>query len=190
VNEIAGPGTHAVSIAPPPDTDRSALSEAWYRALYGSKPKDARPRCAALAPSPRAGAAAPQTARDVSTAQRAHARVAGNAARPAMRSRPAFAVASLQRIRSDRLPPATAAARVWRSALARRTLCRFTLPDGARIDLLLQQRGRRLHAVAIAGMGVGAHAEQRLDAALGRARAALLAHGVRLDSAHSLKGLE
>jgi hypothetical protein len=79
-----------------------------------------------------------------------------------------------------------ALARIVRQRLAetaRRTTCRLELPEGS-VDVLLQQRGRRIHLVAVSERAAGV----RLSAALERARAALLAQGVRLHIDSRAKG--
>jgi hypothetical protein len=86
------------------------------------------------------------------------------------------------RVRRD-----VALARIVRPPLAetaRHTTCRLELPEGS-VDVLLQQRGRRIHLVAVSERAAGA----RLSAALARARAALLAQGVRLHIDSRAKGL-
>jgi hypothetical protein len=74
----------------------------------------------------------------------------------------------------------------WRAAVARHTLCRLTLPDGAKLDLLVHQRGCRVRVVAIAS--APALAARKLEAALGRARTALALNGIRADIDHRQKG--
>lgn len=176
MNEIAGRGTQGGPITPAPYTNRCALSEAWYRALYGTHQQSAQPPTVdQRTANSRAVAEPGARAADGKLAQTPFRTAPAIAAR----ERPTRAVAAAYRLRADRLATAKSAVPAWRAALARRTTCRLALPGGDSVDLLLQQRGRRLHVVAIAAGSP--HTAQQVGGALHRARAALLAHGLRLD---------
>jgi len=86
------------------------------------------------------------------------------------------AIATVSRFRPKRQPlTQPAPVRAGDFVPARRTLCRVATPVG-NVELLVQQRGRRLHVVALSEGAVA-----RVAAALQRARAALIAHGLHLD---------
>jgi hypothetical protein len=160
------------------------LSEAWYRALYGTRPKAAQPQTISQrAASPDAAAVPDASAAAGKSTRTVRVQIAAEIAR---RARPTLAVAAAHRVRGDRLAPARPAVHAWRAALARRTICRLPLSGGGSVDLLLQQRGRRLHVVAIATGPPGT--AQHVGDALRRARAALAAHGLRLDIDSREKG--
>lgn len=183
MNEIAAPRERTETPTPSVYTDRAALSEAWFRALYGA-PKSARrasaPAAPGMQPKSTSGAAQPRNAQTpfASTSARVAAPSAVSAQRQfggaiAYRSRAARTV--------DSLPPAPP----WREALARRLTFRLALADGGSVDLLVQQRGRRVHILALSDDDTA----PRTAAALRRAHHALLLQGVRVALDSRRKGL-
>jgi hypothetical protein len=182
VNEITGSGIRRESSPPSPSIDRAALSEAWYRALYGTKPSARESHVASPVAQARSlGADASARPASAPAAGRAPLAVSANSC-AVKRQTPA--VGSVSRLRPSRQPlTAPGPARVADTEPARRTLCRVALPEG-NVEILVQQRGRRLHVVALAeGAAAG-----RVAAALQRARAAIIAHGLRPDCDCEVKG--
>jgi hypothetical protein len=185
VNEIAAPSARTHTQLPSSYTDRSALSEAWYRALYGA---DRGP-----SQSPNSNAGARSAASHVAPAARAQAD--GSAEREAhtprdvslgpVRARRLPACTVAYGLRAERRAPPTVAERAWRAAVARRLEIALRLPDGAKIELLVQQRGRHVHVLALSDASSAA----RTESALVRARAALSQHGIRLEIDPRLKGM-
>jgi hypothetical protein len=175
VNQIAAPTTQRPADTPLPNTDRGALSEAWYRALYRTSPSASNTN-ASNARRPSAPAPDSAASRAQPDASRTNAAEARSVARATPRAQRSFTFA-LAAPRPDRPAAPSPQARAWRLAVAKRLTYRLTLADGKTVDVLVQQRGRRMHA-AIAPGGRTALAA----AALQRARAALLAYGVRLDT--------
>jgi hypothetical protein len=179
VNEIAGSAPPGEPIVPAPYTDRGALSEAWYRALCAAQPKS-QPARPVRHPGPSAVDAGARRATHAPTRPAANT-LARSPIVSASKQRLTFLAASAQRVGGGRAAATTRSpgAGAWRAALARRIACRFTLPDGAVVAVLVQQRGHRVHVVAIAAPYAGG--EPQTQAALSRVRAALAAHGVRAD---------
>jgi hypothetical protein len=173
VNEIVPGGCRdSRPASPPPSAERGTLSEAWYRALYPARPAALAKPAPSIASAASSGSPPDRAARPVQTpAQRPSARDTPAGAAPARRT---LTIANVSRLRERRVAAAPAAARANPAPAARRTTCSLELPEG-RLDLLLQQRGRRVHVVALAGEAAGV----RVRAALERARSALAAHGVR-----------
>jgi hypothetical protein len=163
---------------PSPSTDRAALSEAWYRALYGTKPSVRAPHTVATAAQSRSGgvvaAARPAPVPAPASVRGSLAAVTNSDTG----ERRVPALANMSRLRPERQPSTPAPpVRAGDTAPARRTACRIAMPDGS-VQVLIQQRGRRLHVVALSEGAAG----NRVAAALQRARAALAAHGLRLDT--------
>jgi hypothetical protein len=176
VNEIAARDVRSATLTPSPCTDRSALSEAWYRALYGSSSN------AMHAPNPKAHeGVASKPSSEPATSQVADARATTeahvrNATPSVVSERRPFAASAAYRVRPEQKAPTAPAQRAWRQAVARRLALRVELRDGSRLDLLVQQRGRRVHVLALARGARTAPA----TAVLNRARAALALHGIRV----------
>jgi hypothetical protein len=167
-------------IGPPsPDAARGTLSEAWFRALYGHESKNAENAAAPPARLPADCGASVRTAASHTVAGASRAPQAFRADVAAAAKTRALAVANVTRLRAQKLPSAGAPARAAQThaQLARRSACRLELPGGS-VDLLLQRRGNRVHLVALGEGALGS----RVASALRRARAALLAHGLRLDA--------
>ncbi|MBD5653879.1 MAG: hypothetical protein IAI50_01710 [Candidatus Eremiobacteraeota bacterium] len=181
MNEIAARDMRSATLTPSPWTDRSALSEAWYRALYGSSSN------AMHAPDPKTHeAATSRPGSQQSTSQtegtRASADVHVRSVTPNVeRQRRPFATVTVYRARAEQKAPPAVARPAWRRAIARRLALRVVLQGGGRLDLLVQQRGRRVHVLALVE---GARAT-RAAAALNRARVTLAAHGIRLEIEHA-----
>jgi hypothetical protein len=174
VNEITPDPAGVPMPEPSPYTDRRALSEAWYRALYGGSTGPAAGAAArANAPFAADAAAAARNACRQS-ASPAAATAARSVAKPARERQLRMTFTAQSRIFAGK-PPARAPVRMLsRSRVVTRTVCRARLPDGHGIDLLVQQRGEVLRLVAI----YDGRSAQRVAAALHRARTALLLRGV------------
>jgi len=173
VNEIAGPGAYRESSPPSPSANRGALSEAWYRALYGSqsagssKAVPAAQRSRAASPPERAAGTRPGNG----NGERATVRTTASGAAGERR---ALTIASVSRMRERRSVAANVAVRAAAKPVVRRGSCVIDAPEG-RIELLVQRRGRCVRVTALAS----GPASVRVASALARVRAALLAHGLR-----------
>ena len=175
MNEIGPSASTAAGAQPSIYTDRRALSEAWYRALYdgASKAGGASAARGSAANALRGAAATPHAER------RAPATASGSQSasiEPKRERLMRFTIASPGRSLAARAAAATAPARpICRNGAFRRTLCRTTLADGGAVDFLIQQRGDVLRLVAI----YDGRSAPRVAAALNRARAALAQRGLR-----------
>ena len=177
MNEIT-PDPVSVRVSEPsPYTDRRALSEAWYSALYrGSSGGGAAAAARANTPYATDVAAAARKAPEP-PASHAAKQAAQTARKPARERRLRITFAAQSRLFAGK-PAARQPVRVVsRSRMVTRTLCRARLPDGQGIDLLVQQRGDVLRLVAI----YDGRSAQRVAAALHRARTALLLRGIHAE---------
>jgi hypothetical protein len=177
MNEITGSAERPQIGPPPPDAARGTLSEAWYRALYGHETKHAPTPAVSRAGAP-AGAGA--------SARMPSSRAAAGSPRALQTLRVDLAaagkprtltVANITRLRAPKIAAPAAPARPGHAQLARRSIYRLELPGG-NLEFLVQRRGNRVHLVALGDGALGG----RMASALQRARAALLAHGLRLEA--------
>ena len=183
MNEIAAPRERIETPTPSVYTDRAALSEAWYRALYGAPTSTRRASApAALGMQPQGTSGAPQARNAQTQPASTSARVAAPNAVSAQRQ---FGGAVAYRSRAARTVDSPPPASPWREAVARRLTFRLALADGGSVDLLVQQRGRRVHILAVADDKNAT----RAAAALRRAHHALLLQGVRVALDSRRKGL-
>ena len=155
------------------DTDRRALSQAWYSALHlaagAERTLPSRRACAALAPSRRAnapGAATAPLAAAQASLRAPHAGVVPRVPGPAA---------------TERRAPHTALSRRIERGLVRRTprggAASFAVRDArGRIHLIVRADGARAHVVAVCAPAL----RERVERALAQARFALAARGVRV----------
>ncbi|MGD0472449.1 MAG: hypothetical protein ABSB70_04460 [Candidatus Velthaea sp.] len=178
MNEIVPQPPNASFASPSVYTDRRALSEAWYRALF-------HPRATAQPPAAN-GRNRPELVAGAAAALRAAPARAGaqtgaspNAfAQRALRMRLVSSAPALSPALPARKQRVTATLRPAAGAIVRKRIhCRARLGDGTGVDLLVQQHGTVLRLIAI----YDGRNSPRVAAALDAARAALLRRGVRIE---------
>jgi hypothetical protein len=167
------------------ETDRRALSQAWYSALHLAERSALSSRCTAA----RCAAAAPAVARQPA-ARRTPLRAAGAAHRAAapdrsaVRGREGSHRAAVAGSHPDRRVPKTVLARRLEHALIRRVsraaATSFALSAGVgRVHLVVRSDGMRTRVVAVCSPSV----RERVERALAQARFALAGRGVAAEVA-------